>query len=202
MNFFKVIAQGQTYLNILYLLLSYPLGILYFVFLVTGISLGFGLIITIIGIPILFGILLLWRVFGDFERKLTEIMLNIDIPCKKKKQPKRFWKKIEKILSDSYTWKSLVYLFIKFPIGIISFVLLTVCITVPLSLISTPFIFHLFKLGILNGNLGPFAFMQTYWFAILIGIIGIFLLFVSLHIFNGLAKVFGLLAKYMLERKR
>ena len=36
--FFGVIAEPQSYINILYLLLAFPLGIAYFVFLVTGIS--------------------------------------------------------------------------------------------------------------------------------------------------------------------
>ncbi len=52
-NIFGVYFRPQTYLNLLYLLLAFPLGLAYFVFLVTGLSLGFGLIITLAGIPIL-----------------------------------------------------------------------------------------------------------------------------------------------------
>ena len=37
-NFFTVFLKGQTYLNMLYLLLSFPLGIIYFVILITGFS--------------------------------------------------------------------------------------------------------------------------------------------------------------------
>ena len=36
-------TERQTYLNLLYLLLSFPLGIAYFVFLTTGLSLGTGI---------------------------------------------------------------------------------------------------------------------------------------------------------------
>ena len=43
--FFGVVADPQSYLNIFYLLLAFPLGIAYFVFLVTGISVGTGLIV-------------------------------------------------------------------------------------------------------------------------------------------------------------
>jgi hypothetical protein len=38
--FFQVVVKRQTYLNILYLLLSFPLGSAYFFFLVTGISIA------------------------------------------------------------------------------------------------------------------------------------------------------------------
>jgi len=39
-QFFGVAAREGTYLNIIYLLLAFPLGCAYFVFLVTGLSLG------------------------------------------------------------------------------------------------------------------------------------------------------------------
>lgn len=39
-KFFGVAVQGRTYLNMLYLLLSFPLGLSYFVILVTGLALG------------------------------------------------------------------------------------------------------------------------------------------------------------------
>ena len=41
-GFVGVIANPQSYLNIVYLLLAFPLGTFYFVFLVTGLSLGLG----------------------------------------------------------------------------------------------------------------------------------------------------------------
>ncbi len=44
-RFFGVVARGQSYLNMIYLLLAFPLGVCYFVFLVTGLSLGIGLLI-------------------------------------------------------------------------------------------------------------------------------------------------------------
>jgi hypothetical protein len=53
------------------LLLSFPLGIFYFVFLVTGFSLGFGLLITLMGIPILVGMVAASYGLGEFERLTT-----------------------------------------------------------------------------------------------------------------------------------
>jgi len=55
--FFDVIVKPKTWRSVGYLLLAFPLGIFYFVFLVTGLSLGFGLFITLLGIPILVGVL-------------------------------------------------------------------------------------------------------------------------------------------------
>lgn len=205
-NFFQVIAQNRTYLNLLYLLLSFPLGIFYFTFLVTGLSLGFGLAITLVGIPILFCTLLLWRVFAGFEREQAKIMLGIDIPYVPIKQPKGIWKIIELYITDPYTWKSLVYLFIKFPLGIFSFVALVTLLSVSFGLIATPILYHLAEIGLVHETfcigVNAVCYMDNYFTAIIVGIIGVVLLFVFLHALNGLAYISGLFAKAMLERKK
>ena len=70
-DFFTSIWKAQTWLNVLYLLISFPLGLIYFIFLVTGISLGFGLLITVFGIFILMGVLALVHLLARFEVSLT-----------------------------------------------------------------------------------------------------------------------------------
>jgi hypothetical protein len=52
MRYFGVVAREETYLNLIYLMLAFPLSIVYFTFLVTGLSVGFGTLIIWIGIPI------------------------------------------------------------------------------------------------------------------------------------------------------
>jgi hypothetical protein len=202
-NFFKVIIQGQTYLNMFYLLLSFVLGSFYFIILVTGLSLGLGLIITLIGAPILFGTLLLWRVFAGFERQLTINMLGIDISSVPIKESKGIWGKIKVYLNDLFTWKSLGYLFIKFPLGIISFVVLVTLLSVALSLIAVPILYHLTEIGVFPGSFcitsSNICFINSYFESIIVGVFGVFLLFIFLHALNGLARISGLLAKSMLK---
>jgi hypothetical protein len=201
MKFFNVITQGQTYLNLIYLLLSFPLGIFYFVVLVTGLSLGLGLIITLLGIPILFGIGLLWRQLAKFEIQLTKTMLNIDISSTSLQQVTGLKEKIKAYLSDSFTWKSLVYLLLRFPIGIISFVLLVTLLSVSLSLIATPILYHLTQIGLIQGTycINEVCFLDSYFASFIISLLGIFLLFVSLHALNGLTRAFGMMTKVMLQ---
>ena len=76
---FQAVVNGQTYLNILYHLISFPLGLFYFIFLVTGISLGLGLLIVWIGVPLLIGVLAASRGLSAFERLLSVNMLGSDI---------------------------------------------------------------------------------------------------------------------------
>jgi len=187
-----------------YLLLSFLLGIFYFVFLVTGLSLGLGLIITWLGIPILLGTLLLWRVLAGFERQLVTSILGIDISFVPIRESKGIWEKIKAYLNDPFTWKSLVYLFIKFPLGIISFVVLVTSLSFALGLIAAPILYYLTEIGILHGTFciitsSNICLINSYFTSIIVGVIGVFLLFIFLHILNGLARISGLLTKSILE---
>src|SRR2546426_11926458 len=73
-------TDAQTYRNLLYLLLSFPLGIAYVVFLITGLSLGTGLLVIFVGVPILIGMLFACQGLGAFERRLARSMLHLSIP--------------------------------------------------------------------------------------------------------------------------
>ncbi len=205
-NFFGVIIKNKTYLSLFYLLFAFILGVFYFTLLVTGLSLGLGLIITLFGIPILIGMMFLWRIFAIFEIQQARIILGIKIPFVKKKFPKGILKNIQARLNDSFTWKSLAYLFIKFPLGIISFVILVTLLSISVSLIGIPILYYFADIGIVQGTFCvdaiSFCFVNSYLTAIIWGIVGILFLFVSLHALNGLAYISGLFAKAMLERKK
>jgi hypothetical protein len=207
LGFFSAIGRSQSYLNMLYLLASFPLGIIYFVFIITGIALGLGLFITWFGIPILVGVMYVWIGLAYFERNLSSILLNIKIPYVKDKKVKgkTFWEKLKKRVSDSSTWKDLAYLIIKFPLGILSFVILVVFVCVTIALIATPFIYYLNDAGVIHGVVCSgsewCSLLSNPIMAIIIGVVGIVMIFVSLAIFNGIAYVSGLLAQVLLRKK-
>jgi len=72
-------SDSRTYLRILYLLLAFPLGTLYFTVIVTGLSVGVGLAIAIVGFLILILTLLVWLVFARVERELAIYLLGAHI---------------------------------------------------------------------------------------------------------------------------
>jgi hypothetical protein len=202
LNFFNVIIKKQTYLNLIYLLLGFPLGIFYFTFLVTGISLGLGLAITLVGLPILLLMTVFWYWFGLFERTITSVLLNIEIAPMSNNalREKTFWNKSKKHLSNSATWKSLAYLIIKFPLGIIAFTLFVTLISVSIALIGTPIVYY-FSTIYTSVNflvIDGVEIVTSYWHAAIASIMGILALLISLHILNGLAYVSGLIAKVLL----
>ncbi|MCH7786620.1 MAG: sensor domain-containing protein [Chloroflexi bacterium] len=137
---FGVFIQLQTYLNILYLLLAFPLGIGYFVFLVTGLALGLGLFITWFGVVILLLVLGVSWALTVFERELAIRMLGIEIPPMARGNPTGpgIWRRLVNHLANPVTWTGLIYLIFKFPAGVSSFVITVVLLSVPLGFVTAP----------------------------------------------------------------
>src|SRR5215831_7417710 len=75
-----VAFRRQTYRNLLYVLTAFPLGLAYFLFLITGLSIGASLLLVWIGIPVLFLMAAAWWGLGAFERELAMLWLQLDIP--------------------------------------------------------------------------------------------------------------------------
>jgi hypothetical protein len=196
--FFDVIAKPQTWRNVGYLLLAFPLGIFYFVFLVTGLSLGFGLFITLLGIPILVGVLAAAYGMGEFERTTTNLLLDQQtLPPRRLAVAGGLWPKVKSLLTSSETWKRVWYLLTEFVFGIVGFVLVVTTASI-FALVITPFVYT--RSWFLDGR----EWMDEVWIidslgeAILAAIGAVLVGFVLLHVINGLARVWGEFAKAML----
>jgi Putative sensor len=121
-------------------LLALPLGIVYFTWLVTGISLGLGLAITLIGIPILTAVLASVRPLLAVERGLANSLLDAEVasaplaPAAEDgwlRQAVAYWR-------DSTTWRGVAYLLARFPIGIATFTVAVAAYGAALTLIAAP----------------------------------------------------------------
>jgi two-component system, OmpR family, phosphate regulon sensor histidine kinase PhoR len=201
-SIFRIVWDRQSYMNILYLLVSFPLGLAYFIFLVPGIAVGLGalFLIAVFMLPLIITILLH---IAAFERHMAIQWLHIAIPPMSYPSPKQmtYWQRFQAKLTNSMTWKTLAYLLLKFPLGLFAFVitivLLVLCIaitvfTLPIWLLTAPFVILFMMLK----NLSHVKkWLQLYlWFA-LTGF-GVFL--ITLHLLNGLTFVYGQFARVML----
>jgi len=117
-----------------YLLLNLPMGVIGFTLTVTGVSLGVGLLVTIVGIWVLAGFLFLVRGLGVVERALARSLLDLDIaeplPILGRGRDRgqapqgatdSVWRRPLALLADGLSWRTALYLVIKLPWGVISF---------------------------------------------------------------------------------
>ncbi|GER87729.1 hypothetical protein KDW_18910 [Dictyobacter vulcani] len=200
---YRKVAQQQTFHNISYLLLSLPLGISYFVLVLVGIVLTV-LNVLIIGIPlILLFVAGIWRV-AAFEHMLSRKLLHVQIAPMATPFPAQATR-LQRFLIHMrrpVTWKSLGYLFLKFPFGIFSFVITIVFLVLSLALslvaciltvLAAPF-FLIYAIATSNSNLNGAALRRNLPVIITMG--GLTLLPIS--VLNIIATLWGQFAQTML----
>ena len=201
--FFRVVGSGQAYLNLLYLLVAFPLGLFYFAFLVCGLSAGVSLLIIWVGIPILLLVGVVWCVLGSFERFMAIHWLKEDVPAmaRPSNEDADIWTRFKEHFANPFTWKSLLYLFLKFPLGLATFVILVTLISLTLAFLTMPFTYEslqYFQGGFFGTGL-PVWHIDSLTDALLGAMIGLMLWPVTLNITNGLAWVHAKFAKVMLS---
>jgi hypothetical protein len=183
-RFFGVVVRPRTWLNLLFQVLAFPLGLFYFIFFVTGLSVGLGLVIIWVGIPILLVVAGAWWLFGAFERAQAKYLLGANVPP----APRAWetvggvWGKLKAHFGSGATWKDLLYLLAKLPFGVASFTLaMTVagavfwCFALPVAAI-----WHLDIVTTSSGSWHP-----PLWLGLLGIPAGLLVFFVGLHLLNG-----------------
>jgi len=216
-QFVRVAWQGRTYRSLLYNFLAFPLGIFYFVVLVTLISTGIGMLPIVVGAGILALAGVIWWWMGEGERWLATSLLGIAImppPSPLDRPNPTLWERTRAYLLYGATWKRLAFVLLKFPIGIILFVVVVTGLSVGLALTLEPLgylinysIFtswHIAGQGVTVTLWGQQIIMGSTWhwgdFLLLLPSVpvGIVLLLSVLHGFNGLAWVNGQFARALL----
>ena len=205
-----VFVWPQTYLNTLYLLLAFPLGIAYFVVLVTGFSVGVGTLIIWVGVPILLLVFWISWALTWFERELAVRLLRQSIRARpsedsigrvdeaphnlslEEKIFIRVWRRLKSHLSKPTTWTGLFYLIAKFPIGIASFVITVVLISVSLGFITIPIHYRWSQTQV-----GPWH-IDTFNEALILLPIGLVMLLITPHVINLTTYLIGHFARLML----
>ena len=190
-----MVAAPQSYLNLLYLLLSLPLGVFYFAFLTSGLALGFGTLIIVVGVFILLALLVASRALATLERSLAGTFLGVQF--ERPGAAPVAWdhplKSLKVLLSDPTTWKGFLFLLLKLPLGILSFALTVTLIALALSLLLTPLAFTVIPVQFLAWRVSSAeAALALLALGLLIGIL-------SLHLLNAVAAGWRALAGMLLR---
>jgi hypothetical protein len=180
-RFFGVVTRPRTWLGLVFHLLAFPLGLFYFVFLVTGISVGVGLVVIWVGIPILLVVAGAWWLFAAFERVQALHLLGARLPATPRPWEKAegVWGRLKAHFGTGSTWLDLAYLIVKLPFGIVSFSLVVTLASIVGGLFAMPFM-AAFNVPAINNTWVP-----PIWFGILCVPLGVLALVVSLHVLNG-----------------
>ncbi|MFB6081284.1 MAG: sensor domain-containing protein [Halanaeroarchaeum sp.] len=196
-RFFGVPFRERTYRNLAFLALAFPLGLAYFVAVTTGVSLGLGLLPTLAGIPILLVALYGATVVAEFEARLVQWLVGeevalptarplVDEPVDSRVD--HLLTAVEELMTRRTTWTSLVLLLVKFAYGVLAFVVLVTAGAVTMTMVGAPVLFR--DPGVLY-RFGPWA-VETMPQAMAVAVAGVLFAFASLHVLNGLARLWGI----------
>ncbi|MGK3941805.1 sensor histidine kinase [Streptomyces caeruleatus] len=116
--------EGRTWRELGYVLLSLPISILMFTYAVTMISLGAGLLVTFLGIPVFAAGLAGCRGLGALERARARGLLGLEVgdpePLRMRKPGFMAW--IGAVLKSGTSWRTLLYSVVHLPWALFSFV--------------------------------------------------------------------------------
>ncbi|WKV72437.1 sensor domain-containing protein [Streptomyces sp. PCS3-D2] len=116
-------VAGRTWREFAYLLVGLPLSTLYFSLTITGVSLGAGLLVTFLGVPVLAGVLAMCRGFGRLERIRVRVLLGAHIsepaPIRAKKSGPLA--AMGAVLRSGSAWRHALYSVIHFPWAVFAF---------------------------------------------------------------------------------
>jgi hypothetical protein len=193
-------ARARTWLNLLYLLLAFPLGLLYFVFLLIGGAAGIGFTLLWVGVPILLVTVAAWWIFAAFERILARSLLGVELP-----DAPRPWEEADGLLAKARahftspsTWKDLAFVLLKLPLGLFSTTVMAVTGGTATLLIVAP-LFGPWTTG--HASVVGFTFwhVDSWWEAAVSVLLGLMLLEVGLVVANGLAVLWRAIVLALLD---
>lgn len=186
---FGVLVDPRAYGALFLMLISLVTGILYFTWAAIGVSLSLGFAILIIGIPFVILFAASLRMLGLMEGRLIEGLLGVRMPRRPPAGPseKGWLPRVRYWLTDSRTWTTLLYLILTLPLGILSFTVATVLLSLSLGMVATPFAQVFFDQAVIN--IGSYEWRPPWWTFPFFWLIGFFLQVALMHV----ARAYGYL---------
>lgn len=196
-----VLFNPKTYVTILYLLLSLPLGIIYFTVAITGIALSIGLTPIFIGIPLFFGVAKLLHGIVNFEQNMIRQILGlptspVSYTNNQQSEAGRNWlMRMVRGFDGGLFIRNLLLIFQRFVTGIVFFVIMVTVISLGLGFIALPavhiILMNELKLDILENTL--FSYFHIDWtynqqYMLYVGV-GLVLFWIALRVVNGLMQI-------------
>lgn len=137
---------GRALLDTAYVLTGFALATLWWSLLVTLLAVGFGMVVTLVGVPILAVTMFLWTRIADTERWRARALLGLEVarPYRTRSDeallqrvfaPRLVWERTK----DPAVWRDLVYLLLVFlPLATVTFSIAVSAWVLCLGLVAMP----------------------------------------------------------------
>jgi hypothetical protein len=182
------------------MLLALGTGIAFFTVVVTGLSLGAGLMVLIVGFPFLLLVIAAVRGLSFLEGHMVEALLGTKIPEQPRSAPEDpgllrrvwFW------LKDGRTWTTMVYMVLQLPLGIFYFAVAAAGWATGVWLVVLPFLQWISGHTYIHYGSSSTEFLFRTWQLPLLFIAGCLVILGWMHLIRAIGRGHARYAKAML----
>lgn len=196
-----VLFNPKTYATILYLLLSLPLGIIYFTVAITGLTLSIGLTPIFIGIPLFFGVAKILNGIVSFEQGMIRHILGLPTAPvthsnnQESEAGYSWFMRMVRGFDSGLFIRNLMLILLRFVTGIVFFVIMVTVLSLGIGLIALPVVHIILmneiQLDILENSV--FSYFHIDWtynqqYMLYAGV-GLVMFWIALRVVNGLMQI-------------
>jgi hypothetical protein len=132
--------QARTWRATAYNLVGLAAGVVWFTVIVTGFALGAGLLVTLVGLPIIAATLVVARVGALAERWRASWIDGRRLPAPARPDPREpSWAGLKAQFLHAKSWTSALYLVLLLPIGVATFTIAVTTWAYALAALTMPF---------------------------------------------------------------
>jgi hypothetical protein len=197
-RFLGVYDDPKAWGALLYMLISLVTGIVYFTWVVTGLSLSLSLAIFIFGLlfAVFFAVSL--RGLALLEGRIVEGLLGVRMPRRSLffQKGATWFDRLKTNLTDRHIWLALLYFFLQMPLGVIYFTLIVTLFSLSLGLMAAPLVQSVTDFPIMS--IGVARYHLPLWSTPLFLLAGFLIWTLTMHLGKFVGQFHGKYAKMFL----
>jgi uncharacterized membrane protein len=197
-RFFNVYADARAWGALLYMLIAFVTGVLYFTWAVTGLATSLSLALFIFGLPFALLFLLSIRGLALLEGRIVEALLGVRMPRRPlfSQQNLKWLDRIKELALDKHTWFSIFYMILQFVLGTLYFVLFVTVLSFSVSFLAIPVFQEFLGQGAIMNNGLRYSFPSWSYPLLVVG--GVLLWTFFMNLARSIGQVHGRMAKMLL----
>ena len=197
-RFLGVYDDPKAWGALLYMLISMITGIVYFTWVVTGLSLSLSFAIFIFGLLFAVFFTVSLRGLALLEGRIVEGLLGVRMPRRSTffQKDMTWFERLKTNLTDKHVWLAILYFFLQMPLGVIYFSVIITLFTLSISLMAAPLVQSITHFPLLS--IGEMRYYLPSWSTPLFLLIGFLIWTVTMHLGMWIGQVHGKYAKMLL----
>ena len=197
-RFFSVYNDPKAWGALLYMLISLVTGIVYFTWVVMGLSLSLSLAIFIFGLLFAVFFTISLRGLALLEGRIVEGLLGVRMPRRSLffQQNKTWLERLKANLIDKHVWLTLLYLILQLPLGIVYFTLIVMLFVLSVSFMAAPLVQTIMDIPLIT--VGYERYYIPGWSTPLFLLAGFLIWTLTMHMGRWIGQLHGKYAKMFL----